>query len=149
VQLVAKNGHVRLFSRAGDDVSPAFPEIGRAFAQTEGVLDGELLILRDGVVAPFNDLQQRLNRKTVTMKMLQDYPAHIRLYDLLFDENQDIRAQSFIERRQRLEQWYERFVPSLADVSALVPFKDFTALDELWRGARAEGIEGLMLKRKA
>ena len=43
-----------------------FPEIGQAFAHTDGVLDGELLVLRDGVVAPFNDLQQRLNRKTVT-----------------------------------------------------------------------------------
>ena len=39
-------------------------------------------------------------------------------------------------------------MPSLADVSALVDFEDFAALDALWRGARAEGIEGLMLKRK-
>jgi DNA ligase-1 len=106
------------------------------------------LVLRDGEVAPFNDLQQRLNRKTVTPNMLRDYPAHIRLYDLLFDESEDIRTLSFIERRRRLELWYERFVPSLADVSALVEFEDFSALDTLWRGARAEGIEGLMLKRK-
>jgi len=149
VQLAAKNNHVRLFSRAGDDISVAFPEIGQAFAHAEGVLDGELLVLRDGMVAPFNDLQQRLNRKTVTAKMLRDYPAHIRLYDLLFDESEDIRMLSFMERRRRLELWYERFVPGLSDVSALVEFENFTALDALWRGARAEGIEGLMLKRKA
>ncbi|MBL8894176.1 MAG: cisplatin damage response ATP-dependent DNA ligase [Rhizobiales bacterium] len=148
VQLAAKHGKVRLFSRAGDEISASFPEIGQAFAHTDGVLDGELLILRDGEVAPFNDLQQRLNRKTVTPKMLRDYPAHIRLYDLLFDEGEDIRRLSFVERRRRLELWYERFVPSLADVSALVAFEDFAALDVLWRGARAEGIEGLMLKRK-
>ena len=67
---------------------------------------------------------------------------------LLFDEAEDIRTLSFMERRRRLELWYERFVPSLADVSALVDFEDFAALDALWRGARAEGIEGLMLKRK-
>jgi DNA ligase 1 len=148
VQLAAKAGQVRLFSRAGDDISPAFPEIGQAFAHTDGVLDGELLVLRDGVVAPFNDLQQRLNRKTVTGAMLRDFPAHIRLYDLLYDESEDIRTLSFTERRKRLELWYERFVPGLSDVSALVPFEEFASLDALWRGARAEGIEGLMLKRK-
>ena len=149
VQLAAKNGEVKLYSRAGDDVSSAFPDIALAFAHAEGVLDGELLVLRDGEVAPFNDLQQRLNRKSVTGKMLQDYPAHIRLYDILFDGPDDIRALSFLERRKKLEDWYERFRPSLADVSALVAFEDFSQLESKWQMARENGIEGLMLKRKA
>ncbi|WP_425429117.1 hypothetical protein [Azospirillum thermophilum] len=51
----------------------------------DAVLDGELLVARDGVVAPFNDLQQRLNRKTVTAAMLRDYPGWVRLYDILFE----------------------------------------------------------------
>ena len=55
---------------------PPFPRSSQPFAPSDGVLDGELLVVRDGVVAPFNDLQQRLNRKTVTGKMLRDYPAH-------------------------------------------------------------------------
>jgi DNA ligase-1 len=149
VQLAAKNGEVKLFSRAGDDISRAFPDLAQAFSHTEGVLDGELLVLRDGVVAPFNDLQQRLNRKSVTGKMLQDHPAHIRLYDLLFDGAEDVRALPFTQRRARLEQWYERFRPSLCDVSALVPFTAFEELDAKWQGARENGIEGLMLKKKA
>jgi len=148
VQLSARPGDVRLFSRAGDDISGAFPDIIQAFAHTEGVLDGELLVLRDRAVAPFNDLQQRLNRKGVTGKMLQDYPAHIRLYDILFDTQEDVRELSYLERRARLEAWYERFLPSLADVSALVPFAAFSELEEKWRQARENGIEGLMLKRK-
>ena len=148
VQLSARPGDVRLFSRAGDDISGAFPDIVQAFAHTEGVLDGELLVLRDGAVASFNDLQQRLNRKTVTGRMLQDYPAHIRLYDILFDGPEDVRGLTFIERRARLEAWYGRFIPSLADVSALVPFAAFSELEEKWQRARENGIEGLMLKRK-
>ncbi len=149
VQLSARPGDVRLFSRAGDDVSGAFPDIVQAFAHAEGVLDGELLVLRQGSVAPFNDLQQRLNRKAVTGRMLQDYPAHIRLYDILFDRSQDVRALSFIDRRARLEAWHERFRPSLADVSALVAFSAFSELEHKWQAARENGIEGLMLKRKA
>lgn len=148
VQLSARPGDMRLFSRAGDDISSAFPDIVQAFVHTEGVLDGELLVLRDGVVASFNDLQQRLNRKTVTGKMLQDFPAHIRLYDILFDQKEDVRGLTFLERRARLEAWYEKFTPSLADVSALVPFAAFSELEEKWQAARENGIEGLMLKRK-
>jgi DNA ligase-1 len=149
VQVAAKGGQVRVYSRAGDDVSGAFPDIVTAFLPTEGVLDGELLVVRDGVVAPFNDLQQRLNRKSVTGQMLDQFPAHVRLYDLLFDGPDDLRELSFEERRARLEAWFGRSKPSRSDLSTLVEFADFAELERLWQGARENGIEGLMLKRKA
>ena len=47
--------------------------------------------MRDGEVQPFNELQQRLNRKTVTPAMLQSHPAHIRLYDMLIEDEEDLR----------------------------------------------------------
>jgi DNA ligase-1 len=149
VQIVASGGDVRIFSRTGDDISGSFPEIVAAFQPFEAVLDGELLVVRDGIVAPFNDLQQRLNRKTVTAKMLRDYPAFVRLYDILIDDGSDARALPFEERRLLLESWVERHRPRLADVSALVQFEDFKQLDELWGSAREAGIEGLMLKRRS
>ena len=78
VQVAAGRDEARLFSRAGDDISRSFPDL-MAGLNFRAVLDGELLIVRGGEVAPFNDLQQRLNRKTVTTRMLADYPAHIPL----------------------------------------------------------------------
>src|SRR5690606_1178476 len=63
VQIAAADGDVRIFSRTGDDISVGFPEIVAAFSPYRAVLDGELLVVRGGTVAPFNDLQQRLNRK--------------------------------------------------------------------------------------
>ena len=149
VQIAAGAGEVRIFSRSGDDISASFPEIAAAFAPFNAVLDGELLVVRNSIVAPFNDLQQRLNRKTVTGKMLRDYPAFVRLYDLLIDEGEDVRPLPFAERRGRLENWHARHHPRLADVSPLVPFAHFQHLDELWSGSREAGIEGLMLKRKS
>jgi DNA ligase-1 len=149
VQIAAGGGQVRIFSRTGDDISPAFPEIAGAFQRINAVLDGELLVVRDGVVAPFNDLQQRLNRKTVTPKMLRDFPAFVRLYDLLIDAEDDLRPLPFTERRAHLETWHVRHRPRLSDISALVPFEEFAQLDTLWGSAREAGIEGLMLKRKA
>ena len=148
VQVAARGGEVRMFSRQGDDISAAFPEIRSAFIAHDCVTDGELLILRDGVIAPFNDLQQRLNRKTVTAKMLRDYPAHVRLYDLLFDGAEDVRMLPFTERRARLEAWHAHRPPPLTDLSSLIPFETFDDLNQLWSAARAEGIEGLMLKRR-
>jgi DNA ligase-1 len=148
VQIAAGGGEVRIFSRSGDDISASFPEIVAAFHPYDAVLDGELLVVRDGVVAPFNDLQQRLNRKTVTTKLLRDYPAFVRLYDVLIDDGGDVRPLPFAERRERLEAWHTRHHPRLTDVSAIVTFEDFGALDALWSSAREAGIEGLMLKRK-
>ncbi len=148
VQIAARGGEVRIFSRQGDDISLAFPEMRSAFLRQDCVADGELLVMRDGVIAPFNDLQQRLNRKTVTLKMLREYPAHVRLYDLLFEATQDLRPLPFTERRARLEAWQRAHAPPLTDLSALVPFQSFDDLNALWSSARAGGIEGLMLKRR-
>jgi DNA ligase-1 len=145
VQVAARGGDVRMFSRQGDDISGAFPEIRSAFQGHDCVVDGELLIMRDGSIAPFNDLQQRLNRKAVTAKMMTAYPPHVRLYDLLFDGPEDLRALPFTERRARLETWHARHHPQLTDVSPLVPFETFDELNALWSSARAAGLVGLML----
>ena len=92
--------------RAPATTSPApFPMWSQALPPG-AVLDGELLVMREGEVAPFNDLQQRLNRKTVTPAMLKSHPAHVRLYDMLFDGEEDLRRLPFVERRARLEAWH-------------------------------------------
>ncbi|MGE0717087.1 MAG: cisplatin damage response ATP-dependent DNA ligase [Alphaproteobacteria bacterium] len=146
VQLVATERERRLFSRTGEDVGGAFPDVLAAVDFT-AVLDGELLVGRDGEVAPFNDLQQRLNRKAVTARQMATHPAFVRLYDILFDRGEDLRALPFAERRSRLEAWHARQRPARMDVSPLVPFADWPELAARRAGARAEGIEGLMLKR--
>jgi DNA ligase-1 len=146
VQLVARGGEKRLYSRSGDDIGAAFPDIAAAMP-SDVVLDGELLVLRDGEVAPFNDLQQRLNRKTPSAKMLQEFPAAVRLYDILEEAGVDLRALTFDERRARLEAWYGGRPRERLDLSPLIPFRSWEELAGLRDGARARGIEGLMLKR--
>jgi DNA ligase-1 len=146
VQLVARGGEKRLYSRSGDDIGGAFPDI-LAVMPDEVVLDGELLVLRAGEVAPFNDLQQRLNRKTPSARMLEAYPAWVRLYDMLEEAGEDLRPLPFDERRARLEDWYRAGPRDRLDLSPLVPFRSWEELRRLREGARERGIEGLMLKR--
>ena len=146
VQMVATAGGRRLYSRGADDISGAFPEIVAAM-DFHAVLDGELLVLRDGEVAPFADLQQRLNRKMVTPKMMERFPVGVRLYDLLFDGAEDLRGLPFDQRRARLEAWIARVAPERMDLSPLIRFSSLQELMVLRDGARAASIEGLMLKR--
>ncbi|NMN57046.1 DNA ligase-1 [Xanthobacter sp. SG618] len=158
VQAVAGTGPdgvhvVRLYSRTGEDISDAFPDMAEAIT-FDGAMDGELLIVRDGRVEPFNVLQQRLNRKTVTVKMLAEFPAHIRAYDLLVDGTDDLREQPFAARRARLEALVARLQTPRIDLSPMVPFStwdDLTAARSdpasAGAGADAGAVEGVMIKR--
>jgi DNA ligase-1 len=147
VQLVSRGREKRIYSRSGDEIGKAFPEILEALAE-DCVLDGELLVLRAGEVAPFNDLQQRLNRKLVSGRMLAEYPAWVRLYDALSLGREDLRRLGFVERRQRLEAWFGAASRPRLDLSPLIEFASWEELSALRDGARARGIEGLMLKRR-
>ncbi len=148
---IAGTGHeTKLFSRGGDDITAAFPDIANAF-QSTGVVDGELLVrgeFQGGEAASFNALQQRLGRKKVSAKMLNDYPAFVRLYDILFNGDVDLREQSWTYRRKELE----KFVPLLDierfDISSILEARDFNHLTELRESTRDAAIEGVMLKRR-
>jgi DNA ligase-1 len=156
VQLVHIAGQTRIYSRTGDDISGSFPEIVEAFA-TPGVLDGELLVrgseqgsadLHGGAAASFNALQQRLGRKNVSQKMLGTYPAFVRLYDILFDGEDDLRGLEWTERRKRLEAFVPRLDSERFDLSQLIEARSFEELEEVRAGSRDAAIEGMMLKRR-
>ena len=147
VQVVATAAGRRLYSRGADDISAAFPEILEAI-DFQAVLDGELLVVREGNVASFADLQQRLGRKAPTARMMADYPVLVRLYDMLFDHGEDLRPLGFEARRLRLEAWHARARPVRMDLSELIEVADLASLSALRDGARAASIEGLMLKRR-
>ncbi len=146
VQLVSRDGEARLFSRSGDDIGRAFPDLLEKLA-FDAVLDGELLVARDGAVAPFNDLQQRLGRKTVDAKTLAAYPAHLRAYDILFEGGEDLRGLTLEQRRKRLESLLCKPHPRI-DLSELLSFESLDDLAALRGSARENSIEGLMLKRR-
>lgn len=143
---------VRLYSRSGEDIGAAFPEVCDA-SGFEGAVDGELLIVREGVVQPFNVLQQRLNRKTVSARLLREFPPRVRLYDLLAEGQEDLRPMPFAERRRRLEAFAARLGP-MFDVSRTIGFASWEDLaaaraDPVAAGAGvdAAAVEGVMLKR--
>jgi DNA ligase-1 len=144
----------QLYSRTGETISASFPDLLAAL-RLPGAIDGELLIVREGRVQSFNVLQQRLNRKTVTAKLLAEFPAHLRAYDLLIDGEEDLRERPFAERRARLEEFVARLHEPRIDLSPLVRFANWDDLAAARNdpaaagaGADAEAVEGIMLKRR-
>lgn len=155
VQLVKANGLIAIYSRTGDEITHTFPDIAEmmlAINEEEFVLDGELLATTPEGIAPFNALQQRLNRKQVSKTMLEQYPAHVRAYDILMDNGEDIRALMLSERRRRLEAWIERYHLPRIDLSQVMSAPTHEALSEIRHHARytpQNGVEGLMIKKLA
>ncbi len=150
VQIVGTHGEVRLYSRGGDDITMSFPDIANAFS-ADAVVDGELLVRGDvqgGEAASFNALQQRLGRKTVSGKILKDFPAFVRLYDILIEGGEDLRARPWTERRRRLEAFVPQLEERRFDLSQLIPSDSYEHLASVREGARDAAIEGVMLKRK-
>ena len=150
VQIAHLGGETRIYSRGGDDISGAFPELVAAMA-IDAVVDGELLVRGDsqgGDAASFNALQQRLGRKTVSKKMLEQYPAFVRLYDVLVDGEQDLRGLPWTTRRVRLEALVPQLPAERFDLSPVLDVTTFTELAQLRDTARDAAIEGVMLKRR-
>ncbi|CDM56807.1 MULTISPECIES: cisplatin damage response ATP-dependent DNA ligase [Rhizobium] len=151
VQLSRSGDTRKIYSRSGDDISGAFPDILESIS-FDGVVDGELLVggtrRSNSPTRTFSDLQQRLNRKTVTTKMLDEYPAFIRAYDLLFDREEDVRGRSYVDRRARLAEVIDSAPHDRFDLSPLVEFSSWDELDELRSMPPDPVIEGVMIKRR-
>jgi DNA ligase 1 len=151
-----ERGHMlaRLYSRSGEDITKSFPDLLPSL-HLPGAIDGELLVMREGRVQSFNVLQQRLNRKVVSPKLIKEYPIHLRAYDLLGEGDTDLRMLPFAERRARLEAFVKKLDDIRIDLSPTIAFDSWEALAAARRdpasagaGEDAEAVEGVMLKRR-
>lgn len=148
VQAVCEAGLRRLYSRTGDDVSGAFPDLVEAM-DFDGVLDGELLVGRPpDWTGTFSELQQRLNRKSVSAKIRDRYPAFMRCYDLLQAGGEDTRALPFLERRSRLETFVAALDPERFDLSPMIAFAHWQELEAMRGTPPHPIIEGVMIKHR-
>ena len=148
-QVVKRDGQVWIWSRGEELVTERFPEVQqRAAAWPEGtVVDGELLVWPDDAPQPgsFNQLQQRIGRKTLPKKLLAEAPVALLAYDLLEEDGTDLRGQPQQARRERLEAFAARHALRL---SPLVQAADWQTFAELRRESRERGVEGFMLKQR-
>jgi DNA ligase-1 len=149
-QLVKRNGDLWLWSRGEDLITDRFPEL-RALVDVvpDGtVIDGEIVVWRDGRVQPFADLQTRIGRKLLSAKILSGTPAALLAYDLLEEDGIDLRALPQTERRARLEAFVQRVNDPRLPLSPLIQCASWDAYAKLRDESRTRGVEGFMLKRR-
>jgi DNA ligase-1 len=151
-QLIARTGAFALWSRGEELITDRFPDLAPLadFLPQGTVIDGEILAWdtgRNGPL-PFAALQKRIGRKTVPKALLTEAPARMLAYDLLEDSGLDLRDQPLSHRRARLEAILAALPPGLpVTASPAITAPDWDSLATIRATARAEGAEGLMLKR--
>ena len=149
-QLIKRNKEIFLWSRGEELVTPQFPELVSALEKMEGdfVLDGEILGVVDNQVLNFNELQKRLNRKTITAKMLKEIPVKSFVYDILEFNGEDLREKPLSERRAILEKLINENPHENIKLSEIIQYKNWEELTEIRSNSRENNSEGLMLKQK-
>ena len=152
-QFIRRGTESWLWSRGEDLLNGRFPELDAMHASLpdQTVLDGEIVVWRDGRVQPFAELQKRIGRKNVTKKILADLPVAFLAYDLLEVDGADCRGWPQWRRRERLEA-VVRDARGAADgplrISPLVDAPDWASVTALREESRSRAVEGFMLKQR-
>ena len=149
-QFIKRNNEVFIWSRGEELVNAQFPELVAAFEKMEGnfVLDGDILAVADNEALNFNELQKRLNRKTISAKMMKEIPINTFVYDILEYESEDLREKPLVERRLLLEKLIESSELENIKISEVIIAKSWEELADVREKSRENNSEGLMLKQK-
>ncbi|MPT33409.1 MAG: ATP-dependent DNA ligase [Chryseobacterium sp.] len=149
-QIIRRNDEVFIWSRGEELVTEQFPEIKEVVQNMKGnfVIDGEILAVKDDKVLNFNELQKRLNRKTLTKKMLSEIPIQVFAYDLLELEGTDLREKPISARRAMLEELLLNENPENIKISQINNIENWEDLNQIRENSRDINSEGLMLKQK-
>ncbi|MGK5595338.1 MAG: ATP-dependent DNA ligase [Parachlamydiaceae bacterium] len=149
-QLIYQAGERAIWSRGNELITHTFPELlDEQTIDHSFVLDGEILVLEDGKPRPFADLQKRLGRKKVSNTIIEKYPAHFMIYDLLYWDDRDVRFLPFSARRELILKNAHFFLSKpFWRISPLLNIHHWKEVEE-WRNQAYETkTEGLVLKRK-
>ena len=146
-QLVKREGRLWVWSRGEELLTERFPELHSLVSGLPDgtVIDGEIVVWKDSV-QPFALLQQRIGRKTLSKKVLEDAPVAVLAYDLLEYQGDDWRNHIQAERRTQLEQVIATCNQPVLLPSPLLEGKTWAALAEQREASRSLGVEGMMLK---
>jgi ATP-dependent DNA ligase len=141
-------GKVFLASKSGRPLGRYFPDIVAALEAVKAddfVLDGELLIRRNGIYT-FGDLQLRLHpAKSRVAKLVAEAPAEFMIFDLLAENGKNFSAEPFGKRRARLEKFFKA-LPQKTDRFVLSPQVATVSDARKWLKNRNWRVDGVMAK---
>ncbi|ANF84879.1 ATP-dependent DNA ligase [Pseudomonas antarctica] len=148
-QLVKREGRLWVWSRGEELVTERFPELHSLVSGLPDgtVIDGEIVVWKDAV-QPFALLQQRIGRKTLSKKILEEAPVAVLAYDLLEYQGEDWRSHTQAERRAQLEHVIAQCNQPVLLPSPLLTGNSWADLARQRESSRRLGVEGMMLKAR-
>jgi DNA ligase-1 len=147
-QAHVQRGRVALYTRTLDEVTHRFPELVEPLKRlpTDAVLDGEIVPVRGASILPFQELQKRLGRKTVSEELLASVPVAFVAYDILYADGRVLADEPLEARRRALESLIAHDAAATLRLSEAKRIREASELDAEFDAARARGNEGLMIK---
>jgi ATP-dependent DNA ligase len=141
---------VELQSKAGKPLTRYFPEMTAALRKVEArqfVLDGELIISKNGKFS-FDDLLQRIHPAASRVaKLAEETPAQLVVFDLLVDDRGVSWAgKPLTERRRALEVFYRKYLAPI-DQILLSRFTPDLADAKRWLKELRGQLDGIVAKR--
>ena len=139
-------GRVHLQTRNLNDVTAQYPEvkrISRRLGAIDAVLDGELVVFDEGGRPSFELLQQRIHQTepSVVRRRMESHPVVYVIFDLLYFDGHDLTGLPYERRREVLDSL------DLDGESWRTPGYSVGHAEELLEASRAQGLEGMVLKR--
>ena len=108
------------------------------------ILDGELIAFKDDRPLPFQELQKRLRRKSMTNTILSEIPICYVVYDImLYDQRQVIKDT--LKSRKRLLTNFQ-FKDSIISIAQSKAVSSVDEITNRFQKSRNEGHEGLVIK---
>lgn len=148
--LVFRDGdEILIQSRDEKSLNRYFPELLeplRSQLPARSVLDGEIVIARDGAL-DFEALQLRIHPAASRVKLLSEQiPASIVFFDLLSEGKHDLRRVAFEMRRRRLEALLSSAAPPIHLTPATV---ELGVAKDWFRRFEGAGLDGVIAKQNS
>jgi DNA ligase-1 len=150
VQIHRLNNDVNIFTRRLENISNAVPEIveyiKKSLPHQDFIVEGEIIVTRDGKPISFQYILQRVRRKYDIERMRNEVPLKLYLFDVLYYKQPLIDAP-FEKRREVLESIVD-ITPDKIELSKQVKVTPETLQDahDLFNNSIKGGHEGIMIK---
>jgi len=145
-----KGNEVLLQSKAGQPLGRYFPELVAALEELKPpqfVLDGEIVILRDGHLS-FDDLLMRIHPAASRIQKLSHAtPATYLVFDMLVDEDGvSLRGKTLSARRTQLERLFKKF-DGQHSIRLSPATRDYAKAQRWMTSLAASGFDGVVAKQ--
>ncbi len=150
VQAHISSKEVQLFSRRLENITDQFPDVAQRLKKSikakEAIIEGECVAVdtNTGDMLPFQVISQRRGRKYEIVRMTEEVPVTIFLFDVLYLNGRDLTLSSYLERRKELVKITETSEHTV--VAQQFVTRDPGRLEQLMDEAVASGCEGLVVK---